>query len=515
MAHPFPEESVKIISEQLDVFLKLDTSIRKTKINFAHSIALGIGKMDYGFEKQLFKGNYFHWPHESLEQHISEVNCTTIIPYLYLSAEHAGLYPEIIEFVNASDTQKYRMSNYPPMEMKSHYGIIISVDRKQRYLLDTTMDAFGPILEQTDTFMRIGKYKKYSAIKRKYDRAIVRTAEEFTEMFNSAKEEGNDLDVLAAGQRIFMDKLFANVASTMMVFYDDAETKIYARLYIPQVNISDKVIFCNTFMDDDGAIQRRTLDFYTARAPHWDSLLRQRYMGSSTIKTMLSLQKEAKTLGKTKKNRLGPLFLDSSSSEKASLLEIISEIDAQMSEEQKKGIHRQVLIRSLYEAHESSKSFIYSEEQQDERMRFLFEEENRLIMEENPFKHQYIGYSWGINKLTSSEAGKLQRKELAIKRKRGKVSIELKQLMNSFHYEKDVYKRTRDMVLFAKEKEHCSISDLESELQKQDLDLHLGRIAMLHDYVPFLQKETRGFLELDLFLEHVQRKVRIRRQKSK
>jgi hypothetical protein len=513
MNNPFPEKSVAYFRQISEEFAAVHPKYSKNKFNRAFTTYDYVNQLPYRFIDHLFQGNYSPYPHECRETKILGVNCTSIIPHIYILAEIEDLDPQIVEFVNCSDVVKHRVSDYPPMEAKGHYGVVVDIGREHKFLLDPTMTIFGPILEETENIMRIGKCRGFLSATRTFDRAIYHTAEEFVKMYEELREPAKSLDVLAAGVKVFNSRKIAKVDCSLMLFYDDDENKILTRLYIPQVNISDKVVFGNIYMNDEGDVATTTLDLLTARAPHWDSLLRPRAIGRTNYKEMATLRRQATHLGKKKKNRLGPLLLDADASNRSGLIEIVNEIESRMLQYEKDKIRRQILMRTLYECVEPESRFISTDEEQDARIIKLWNEEARLLDKKEPISRTFSKHSWKIQRLSRNEGRRLKRKLDRVNLERQKVSLELNKLIKSRYDNEDVYRRTQDMILFAQKKAKHSTDDLQKEVENTNLDTRIGRIAMFHDYIPFVF-EGRKDIELSLFMDPIKQKVKARHQKQ-
>jgi hypothetical protein len=510
MVQAFPQGSVKLLQDQLDKFRKLYPKNVSTRFGLACSIAAGVGSMTYGFRDNLLLDQYSPFPHEAKEGQVAMVNCTTVIPYLYIPAELGGLNPQIVEFFDTSDEEKNRVSDYPPMDSKGHYGIIIDVGRKHKYLLDTTMARFGPILEETSTRMRIGKNGGYLPVIRTFSRAERRTPEEFAAMMRAAQEPGKSLDMLIAGQRMWFGKKTAQADCTFMVYYEDSENRLFTRMYIPQPGISDKVIFCNMYMDDEGTIKRKTLSLYTARAPNWDTLLRPRQIGEATFRELLALRRAAKTLGKNKKLRLGPLFLDASFSERSRLLEIIERIDARLPNQEH--IRRQLVMRTLYEGTNPDQEFVYTQEDHDRRVIELMKEEERVRLERIPIITKTDMHKFKVRRLERRQAARLKRESDKLDRRKRRLDLEVSKLLAQKEREKEIYRRTQDMIIFAQNRTKISTAELEEEAKKQYLEPVIGRIAMIEDFARYAQAGRKD-LEFRTFMDPIPSKIRARKKR--
>jgi len=75
-----------------------------------------------------------------------------------------------------------------------------------------------------------------------------------------------------------------------------------------------------------------------------------------------------------------------------------------------------------------------------------------------------------------------------------------------------------DKVLFAQRYEGASVADLDGAVEGQDLDWRVGYLAMVADFIPYAfagvdgsKVKVRDELELKLFMEGIQKRVRARR----
>lgn len=68
-----------------------------------------------------------------------------------------------------------------------------------------------------------------------------------------------------------------------------------------------------------------------------------------------------------------------------------------------------------------------------------------------------------------------------------------------------------DKVLFAQQYEHTSPEYLDQIVEEQELDWRVGYLAIVTEFIPYAL-EARKDLTLDLFMESLQKRVRMRVQ---
>src|SRR3989344_7079514 len=235
MSHPFPEESVQKEYEIIDIFKKENDQLRPLQKAEALVETFEEDRI-YGFQDNLRTGLYAPWPHERDAQHIMRYNCTTIIPTIYLWAEALGYEPQIVQFKDFRQLRSKRDKDKPTNN--SHFGLIVDVKRKHRYLIDPFWEICNPIVERTPQRMVLGKNKRRERVVREYSALWEYSPEEFATMMNDLQDPIRSLEMLACGQKVD-DQIFLNkeVGCTLMVYYERPQgtDMILTRLEIPQV----------------------------------------------------------------------------------------------------------------------------------------------------------------------------------------------------------------------------------------------------------------------------------------
>jgi len=148
MPHAFPEETVSAIRKIVDINIKKSFKVKRTPYQWADGLFSLFGESNYGFTDNLLSGLYAPYHHEKDKYLIGTDNCTTIIPSMYIFCELVGLKPEIVQFVNLKDIEKFRDRKINPNEINSHSAVIVDVGRKHKYIMDPFMGIFGPVIRK-------------------------------------------------------------------------------------------------------------------------------------------------------------------------------------------------------------------------------------------------------------------------------------------------------------------------------------------------------------------------------
>ncbi len=509
--HVFPIETVEMIYEDARKFMHGNPRI--SKYSAAESFSSHSStSYPFNFSGSLETGNYAVYLHEALKSRVTGFNCTTIIPILYLAYEAIGCKPEIVMFVDFEDKPTDPREKRKPYFFASHFSMIIDVGQKNRYLLDPYLTLFNPIVEQREGYLRIGKNGEIPALERNYGGIIPYTSQEFAELMERLRDPGESLDLLAAGQRAFHNRKVGYEDCNLMVYYDDAETKVTARLYIPQPGIMDKAVSAHHFFDPSGRTIQTTLDFLLAKNFAWDILKDPERVAIASFPAIRKLDAALRKTGSlVKYPRIGSRLL----LEPTPLEEICSLSDGFMqdlTDLEKEGLVDRVLLRTLYEAEEPTKEYVYSEEKRDARLMELIAQYHQADTQKNSLEQESFVYGWKIRRNKNIEK-RITRREQKINREITKICADMNKLLNLRYSNKHLYHRTMDKVLFADSLRDRTTEELQTMVRERNLDIRIGYLAMVSEFIPYVLS-GRKHLELRYYIAPIREKIKARRLKQ-
>ncbi len=507
MTHPFPEESVQKEYEQMELF-KTDNPKCKALQGAEAIVRTFKGEGVYGFIDNLRTGLYAPWPHERYDQNIARLNCTTIIPRIYLWTEALGYKPQIVQFRDWRELSSKKDEDKP--RANSHFALIIDVGKKHPYLLDPFWGICNPIVEQTPTRMRLEKNKSYRKRKREYSALWEYSPEEFATMIDELHDPAQSLEMLACGQKVDGGLFLAKeVGCPLMIYYDTQPNRVRTRLEIPQAAITDKVVFCNLEYDKNGNVEKTSLELCLVKDTYWDGVIGKVAIAQGSFEELEKIKKITDRLKLQKsKRRLGSL-LQQQPKEADGLCQLTTELYQRLTAEEKAGLQKRLLTRTLYELSEPEKEYLTTEEgrfAEIERLRAkeVDNHRKRRDLEERLWKE-----SWKIEKLEKAESRRLKLRRGRLDKRNDKIVSDLKDLLVLHWNDKAKYHRRIDQVEFAKQYKMSSEEELAEEVQKRGYNPMVGYAAMVADFLPFVF-EARENVELKRYQASIGEKIRMK-----
>ncbi|MDO8656858.1 MAG: hypothetical protein Q7K45_06480 [Nanoarchaeota archaeon] len=507
--NPFPKETVRAIAEDIN---KKNTFYPNAKIHQWANVIMRWGQnVPYGFIDCLRTGVYAPYQHEGHQLRIQEWNCTTLIPTLYTHCDIAKLKPQIVQFIDFRDIVKKKDKD--DFQDWSHYALVVDIGRDKPYLLDPQRSCFGPILQQRKRRWRMGAHNGYHALTREFREMKYISAKDFASMMARLREPGESLDMLIGGQIVFKDRYVAKTNCDVRVYYDDTQNTITSRLYISQIEISDKAVYCHRQFDDKGETKKVTLDLYVAKEASWKELVDGRKIATTTIEELYTLKRALPEPFKPKKRQsLSQILQDSVQKEK--VLGIAATIQSHLTTTELKSIQVPILVRTLYEAVCQQKEYAYTQKEHDREIRRLKEEKDRVNYKILILSRKQFNAKWKLHHYPQKTVDRWRRQRKKLNEQYNEFNQDLEDLLDCKKDNKETYHRNLDMVLFAERMEGKSASDLQRMVAKKKLDPKVGYAAMVVDFLPFVQ-QGRKDLELTLFLESIQGKVAARFKKKR
>src|SRR3989338_3112723 len=518
----FPQDTVGRVYERAAKFL--DTFPKKGKrtlYQVATPIADTYIDSYYSFTDNLRTGDYAPYPHEQTELNMSGNNCTTIIPEVYLFCEAVGLKPEIVQFFDFQDIKNKK--DQQEVISPSHYSLIIDVGRKHQYLFDPFYHTFGPIREQGEDYIKVGKCRGRPARKRIFRKILPYSAHDFVQMMDRLHDPAESLDMLIAGQKVHSSKTVPKTnGCTLMVYYHDGNNSISTRLYIPQKPLTDKVVYAHMALNDGGIITKLILECYLAKDSGWDSLVDPKKVCETDFSTALLLRRKLHGLKNTggKKfqlknhGRLAAALLQADEQSRESLSSITDKMYQHLTAAEQQKLRPLILARTLYEFERPSEQHLYRPEEHDARLLKLAKQEKEAQVNIQPVKDLLWFQGWKLNKLSRNETRRARYAHRRHEEKMGEVAEEINTLNYLREGNKKAYSRAMDKVLFTETIKECSQDDLEKMVGERNLDPRIGYLAMVADFVPFIA-EGQEDLELRLYRQPITEKVIARQMKKK
>ncbi|MEK6901931.1 MAG: hypothetical protein AABX37_06305 [Nanoarchaeota archaeon] len=502
----FPQETVQRIKQGIDDYLQE----KKPLPTIAFVIMNTLKEWSYGFYFLMKEGMYAPYFHEQQASNVPGNNCTSVIPSLYIYCDTAKLNPQIVQFRNFRNVRKREDEERGLND--SHFCVLVDVGKKHPYMIDPFQGVFGPILEQVEGYMRIGKTKNYPTTKREFSSLVYYTPREFVELYEHLRTPAGSLDVLVAGQKIYENKTIAHAQCDVKVYYDAQTNTVTTRLYAPQQGIRDKVIFCRQPMDEQGNSLERRVELWRAKDRTWENLIEGAKVAETTFAELYAVRRIMQSMGNPKKHeRLGSrIGMSEYASQRRKLEELVGRIREHTGEEAWQEIQKQVLSRALYEATSPEKEYLYSEEERDARLRTAIAKEKELKEKSKSLEERVWNIGWRLEKVSSQE----RRRVLYQKEKVGKKARKMVEKIDGFnhlrYYHKYAYHRTMDLICFAKTLKDKTVEQLQEMVLEQGAEEWMGYASMLMDYLPFTLGKARKILELRSFWKPLQEKVKAR-----
>ena len=509
MAHPFPQESVERARVSAEVYLQLYRKPPRP-LGISRGVMDRYSNWNYGFLHNLRTGNYAHWPHDAYTPNaITQHNCTTVIPAVYLDLEAFGVKAEIVQFVNF---QTFRGREKKDQQtQQSHFALIVDLGKKQKYLLDPFWHIFGPISHQDKQSMRVRSSGKYEAVRRKYARLVKYTPQEFAAMMKHLSEPAGSLDMLVAGQKVSPGEHMGTAKDCqIMVYYRDDNNTLTTRLYIPQIGIADKGIYCTQALNDEGEVDATSLRLVTAKESSWNSLIGEKTIARTDFTTLNRLRKLRRKIAQ-KDGRVGPQLLNPrNKSTSEEIMEIATDLESRLTDVERKQMEIPILTRTLYEATQPERRYISSQEERDEHLIDLIEKDQALVDKIRPFSRREYYHGWKLKMIPKERHHKTKKKITELEKEKEKIVPEIDSLNRLRCYHRTHYDRLQDKIVFSKSLEEKSVEELRKIVEEQELDPILGYVAIVMDYLPFTTK-GREILELKRFVDKLIPKVKARR----
>jgi len=509
MAHPFPQESVERARVSAEVYLQLYRKPPRP-LGISRGVMDRYSNWNYGFLHNLRTGNYAHWPHDAYTPNaITQHNCTTVIPAVYLDLEAFGVKAEIVQFVNF---QTFRGREKKDQQtQQSHFALIVDLGKKQKYLLDPFWNIFGPISHQDKHNMSVRKSGKYEAVKRKYTHLVRYTPEEFAAMMKHLSEPAGSLDMLIAGQKISRGEYMGTAKDCqIMVYYRDDDNTLTTRLYLPQTGIADKGVYCTMVLNEEGEVNTTSLRLVTAKESSWNSLIGEKTITQTDFATLGRLRKLRGKIAQ-KDGRVGPP-LSQSRNKKISeeIMGIASDLESRLTDAERKQLEIPILTRTLYESTQPERRYLSSQEERDEHLIDLIEKEQALADKIRPFSRREYYHNWKLKRIPKDHHHKTKKRIKELGLENGKIIPEIDSLNRLRCHYRTHYDRLRDKILYSKSVGEKSVEELREMVEEQGLDPRLGYVAIVMDYLPFTTK-GREILELKRFMDKITPKVKARR----
>ncbi len=510
----FPPALEEMISRHCDVFQSEYPYINA--VGRARTVMKIMTKKRYGFHDQLRTGNFAPYTTEAIIENISGDNCTTIIPDAYLYCHYFGLNPEIVRFVDFWSEDDDDKPRY-----QSHYALLVHVGRKQPFLMDPFHSLFGPVLEldEEEGRMRIGKHGEYNKVTRRFRELQYYTEEEMARLMEHWKTPAGSLDMLIAGQQIEKNLWVHKTSCSLMLYYDDQENIITTRLYIPQVGIRDKVIYCHIKADNEGNPGATWLELWRAKGDGWNDLIGGEKIAETTFAEMEKLRRVLKPAISLKEyERIGPALYkkrDLWGKAMAAVPFCTQPLEEWVQKEDVERRARLFFLRGLYEHESPEQEYVFSAR---ERKNLLYESEReiwRLLHKETPLQQRTWKLRYGM--LYERQPGIRRKKLREAESEKRKITGPRKELEKRLteHVQLRVedaklYERHMDMVLFVQQRKGRYQEPPNVDGHREDIQL--GHLAMVADYLPYVLK-ARNYLELTRFWDVLQPKIAARQQR--
>lgn len=500
MNYVFPEKTVTLLRKGLD---KYQEEVKKPYPR-ADGIMQTMMKASYGFDECFESGHYAPYTHERDEYNIQGLNCTTVVPEMYIYCKELGLDPEIVKFVGMKEKGEFGKVE-DTGSSSVHFALIIDVGRKRKYLFDPFWSKFGPIVRQGSKFVRFARNGSYDGARREFEEMLYLSEEEFAADMSHMHDPAGSLDMLAAGQKVYRGKNVAGVNTTLMVYYDPSSNTVSSRMEIPQQSIMGKFVYCNMPMSESGEVEEEALELYLAKDSKWIGL----ESGLKLANTKFEELEQLSRLMKKKDSRKVRIGKDMGSIDG----ELSDLVDRMMTRTDTNSVRKQILVRTLYEAADGSKDYLHSLRKREKRLRDVIQEEQKIAAQQRPIDRKLYYIGWKLTKVDKNEKRRLKYQQRRLKYKKSKVINEVDGLNYLRKDNSEIFHRRMDQVLFAKTLEKKSLGELEAMAAEQKLDPRMGYLAMVSDFVPYVMK-GREHLTLGKFREQLKEKVKAKYSKT-
>ncbi len=520
MVLPFPEQTVSQRSEAIQSYLdSLDKRGLTDITPLAESLFDSFSKDEghYGFHAHLSTGNYTPYGHERREQRINTFNCTTVIPEIFIDYHLVGLNPEIVQFFNFQ-TLEEKEDREKPAET-SHFALTFDL-HGSRYLCDPFFHLFGPIRHQDEHQMIIRNKSSNKKVVRKFEKLLEVTPESFHNLMMRMRKPEHSLEMLIAGQLIFPKSNSYEGVSRTWVYYNDELNRLSTRLYLDSSWISDKALFMHQDLDDEGKVKSRHFELYYAKDFTWNYLVSPMAVARFSKYEMQQLKhlyhdllREGEDSRRTINQRLGVAFAQEGRSEtKTQLLHFAESMMTRLSHDEREDLQLMLLSRTLYECSVLERDYLSTQKERDD---LIVEEGNRfsalsteglnLYSLHGLIKMGVLSVDPRIKRINNQRTTQINKE------------MEKADLASSFGWVKKQkrshYDQVLDLVLYAtKEVNHLSLEQLESKVTSEGLDTRIGYLAMVRDFLFFLDAGAMFNLSLSHYLPDLCSRVKARRQ---
>lgn len=488
MQYSFPKETVKLLVNLTKRNIK-EQKLPSFKLLEKFTYWLSQEHI-YGFENNLRTGEYAPFFHQMLEKKIPTYNCTTIIPTLYIKAKELGYNPQIVQFEGFKDFDLDGIIEQHSFEESRHYALLCYEKTGDLIIVDPFYNTFGRAIPGSNHFDIFGS-EKFPSIKRIYQNIYYFSAQEFTTMMERLQEPAHSLDMLIPGQKAKDCFGMFGWEVDLKVYYDPNKNTLTTRLYVPEIGISDKTIFCHQILDKLGNVKDITYELFHTKSIQWSSINGRSVARLSQIglENLFDLQ--------TYLNKTNSLSI------KLNDLDIdLYLCPIQLTDQEKSQLEKPNCVRTLYElaiknkqqekCDEFVKSFLYPVNELDSICEDLLDELKKI-------KEEYERKDKIFNLYNFSDESYLEL--LILKNKHDKKREELKDLITLRKNSPYHYARNMSMVNFAR--------SLTKDQLEKDINPNLGHLATIIDFIPYIM-QSYGELKLQEFMPSIQEKIKAR-----
>lgn len=452
MASTFPPELREYLCKVLD---KTREDIPGwTPFEFLQSLAGFHGDGgSYSFVESLRSGHYVHYDHEAHDFEVTGYNCTTIIPTMYVHAKELGFNPRIVQFkgFRSVSTKHDKGTRKDPA---THFSLIVDVGRKQPYLLDVFHNIFGPIIEEGDGYVCVGKTKGFKYKRREFDEMNNISEEDFVKMMERFRDPADSLDMLVAGQRVHRYVTVEKVDHCdHKVLYDDKTNTVSFRVVQSPPCIGDRAITMRHVMDDEGRTLEKKIDLSFIKGKLWNTLVGENKLATVTFADLQRLRRDLKPYCDImKRPRYGVVAY-----EHPEVHEILREFAA--SQGVKTGTDalncidpRKMKANVIYQwLLPKGPEYFSTNEQRDGHIRGLYITLQELNSELRPLHRELYLNGWKLDRLERNQARNLRRKKKKLTKERSVIINELDSLNRLREKQRAWFDRLVDQMFFARE----------------------------------------------------------------
>ena len=533
MAKGFPPELTEYLRDHL-VRVRQDTDIKSTIGLFAkYSSVYGSSGM-YSFTESLRTGNYVHYGHEAEPLKVGGYNCTTLIPTMYTIARELGYNPQIVQFKGFRDI-KSKNNTSSKKDPAAHFSLIVDVGRKQPYLVDAFYQIFGPIIEEEEGHLIIGKTNGSSYKRREFDEKNLITEEAFAEMMQTLRDPAESLDMIIAGQKPYSSVDVEGVKyCDHKVFYTEESNTVSFRIYQSVPCLSDRAITMHHKMDDEGRTLEKQIDLSFAKVEQWRTLIGEEKLATVSLNDLYKLRRGLKPFCDVmKRPRFGPL-----AKAHPKVREIMVEFTKSQGIDISSGLidkisPKKLIARVLYEwCQPDGPEYFSTKEQRVDYLRKLSGQIDQINDSVRDIGNALWSDGWKIDRLNRNEARRLRRKKERMTKGRAAMLSEIDALNYLRKHNEPFFARLLDQYFFAKSLVDPDSLDFEISATKDLSGLELGSLdkvveqnkgnllfpetyaAMVLDFLPSVI-DAKRFLDPKHFIEPMRPKIKARRAKLK